>query len=128
MSRPSALVLTPRLPWPLDDGGRIGLWQTVWSVSRSFDTTLISLVPPADAGGPVPPALAALGIEILRVPHRPPWTPVALVRGPTRSPGTGTVSSTASCAGGSPGGGRPSSSSTPCTLPLTSTRWPECRR
>ena len=29
MSRIRALIVTPRMPWPLDDGGRIGLWQAV---------------------------------------------------------------------------------------------------
>lgn len=81
MSRRSALVLTPRLPWPLDDGGRIGLYQTVWSVSRAYDTTLISLVPEHEAARPVPEALASLGVRVVQVAHRPPWQPVALVRG-----------------------------------------------
>ncbi len=81
MKRPTALVLTPRLPWPLDDGGRIGLWQTVWSVSRAFDTTLVSMVPPGGADGPLPPELEALGVRVVRVPHRAPWMPLALVRG-----------------------------------------------
>lgn len=81
MSRPHALVLTPRLPWPLDDGGRIGLYQTVWSVSRDFDTTLLSFVPPSDVERPVPDELASLGITIERVAHRPPPAPVAALRG-----------------------------------------------
>jgi glycosyltransferase involved in cell wall biosynthesis len=81
VSRPSALVLTPRLPWPLDDGGRIGLYQTVWSVAREYDTTLVSIVPEDEAEWPVPEALSALGVETIRVGHRPPWTPFALARG-----------------------------------------------
>jgi glycosyltransferase involved in cell wall biosynthesis len=81
VSRPRALVLTPRLPWPLDDGGRIGLYQTVWSVSRAFDTTLVSFVPPSELDEPVPEPLAALGIAVERVAHRPPPMPLAALRG-----------------------------------------------
>jgi glycosyltransferase involved in cell wall biosynthesis len=69
------------MPWPLDDGGRIGLWQTVRSVAHSFDTTLVSLVPPADAEAPLPEPLRRLGIDVIRLPHRPPWTPVAVAQG-----------------------------------------------
>ena len=54
MSAGRALVLTPRMPWPLDDGGRIGLWQSVWGLARTFDTTLVTLVPPEDVVGPPP--------------------------------------------------------------------------
>jgi glycosyltransferase involved in cell wall biosynthesis len=81
VTRPPALVLTPRLPWPLDDGGRIGLWQTVWSVSRRFDTTLVSMVPSGEADQPVPTPIEELGIRLVRVPHRAPWMPLALLRG-----------------------------------------------
>ena len=69
------------MPWPLDDGGRIGLWQSVWGLARTFDTTLVTLVPPEDVVGPPPPALEALGVRVIRVPHRHPWAPIALVRG-----------------------------------------------
>lgn len=81
MSRASAIVLTPRLPWPLDDGGRIGLYQTVWSLSRAYDTTLVSIVPEDEAEVPLPDELTSLCTEIVRIGHRPPWTPVALARG-----------------------------------------------
>ncbi len=81
MSRPSAIVLTPRLPWPLDDGGRIYVHQSIWSVSRTHDTTVVSLVPPAEMDSPEPAAFAALGVRLVRVPHRPPATPVAALRG-----------------------------------------------
>ena len=77
----TALVLTPRLPWPLDDGGRIGLWQLTWSIAQGYRTVLVSL----DTGGaterPLPPALAELGVELVRVPHAPPATLPALVAG-----------------------------------------------
>lgn len=81
MSRRPALVLTPRFPWPLDDGGRIVLWQALRAVARSYDVTLVSLVPAAEADRPLPPAVTELGVRVVRVPHRPPWTPVALLRG-----------------------------------------------
>lgn len=72
MSRPSALVLTPRLPWPLDDGGRIVGWQSVWAASRAYETTLVSLVPPGDETLPLPSVFGENGIQVVRVPHRPP--------------------------------------------------------
>ncbi|HEY6196752.1 MAG TPA: glycosyltransferase family 4 protein [Candidatus Eisenbacteria bacterium] len=81
MNRPAALVLTPRPPWPLDDGGRIGLWQMVWAVAQGWDTTLVTLVAPADERFPAPPELATLGVRVVRVPFSPPPLPLALVRG-----------------------------------------------
>lgn len=69
-----ALILTPRLPWPLDDGGRIGAWQTVWSAARAYRTTLVSLVPEGEEALPVPAAFTEIGVELVRVPHRPPAT------------------------------------------------------
>ena len=80
-SRPSALMLTTRLPWPLDDGGHIATWQVLWSIAQGFDTTLASMVPPPALAAPLPAAFAALGVEVVRVAHRPPPLPVALVRG-----------------------------------------------
>lgn len=76
-----ALVVTPRFPWPLDDGGKIALWQTVWSAAQEFRTTLISLVSPGEETAPIPPLFQALGLEVLRIPHRPPALPVAAWRG-----------------------------------------------
>jgi glycosyltransferase involved in cell wall biosynthesis len=81
MTRPAALVLTPRTPWPLDDGGRIGLWQTVWAVAQAYDTTLVTLVPEHGDLPPPPPELAALGVHVVHVPWTPPSLPLALVRG-----------------------------------------------
>jgi len=81
VSRRHALVVTPRLPLPLDDGGRIGLWQAVRSVAQEYRTTLVSLVSPAHASRPPAPEFAAIGVSLVAVPHRPPWTPVAAVRG-----------------------------------------------
>jgi glycosyltransferase involved in cell wall biosynthesis len=69
------------MPWPLDDGGRIGLWQSVWSCAREWDVTLVSMVTPGEERLPVPPAPQELGIEVIRVPHRPPPTPVAALQG-----------------------------------------------
>jgi glycosyltransferase involved in cell wall biosynthesis len=79
--RPRAVVVTPRTPWPLDDGGRIGLWQSLWSVAQEHDTTLVTLVLPGEEALPVPAEVGALGVEVVRVPHRPPPLPVALARG-----------------------------------------------
>lgn len=81
MNRPRAIVLTTRLPWPLDDGGHIGNYQTVWSLSRAYDTTLLTFVPPADLAAPVPAGLSDLGLRVVRVAHRPPAMPVAALRG-----------------------------------------------
>ncbi len=71
MSRPAALILTPRLPWPLDDGGRIAAWQTVRAASRAYETTLVSLVPPGEEASPVPTVFEEHGVRVIRVPHRP---------------------------------------------------------
>ncbi|HKQ19685.1 MAG TPA: glycosyltransferase family 4 protein [Candidatus Eisenbacteria bacterium] len=81
MARRAALVLTPRLPWPLDDGGRIVLWQGLWAASRDHDVTLVSFVPPGTEREPLPDELRAVTARIVRVPHRPPSLPVAAVRG-----------------------------------------------
>lgn len=81
MSRPRALIVTGRLPLPLDDGGRIVVWQAVRSIAQEYETTLVSLVPEADAGAPTPPALTEIGVRLVRVPHRPPWMPVAALSG-----------------------------------------------
>jgi glycosyltransferase involved in cell wall biosynthesis len=81
MARRAALVLTPRFPFPLDDGGRIVLWQGLWAASRAHDVTLISFVAPGTEHDPLPEAVRALGIEVVRVPHRPPPMPAAAVRG-----------------------------------------------
>lgn len=83
MSRPAALILTPRLPWPLDDGGRIALYQALWSLAREHDTTLVSFVPAAEASRPLPQALRELVAGSVLVPHRPPHTALALLRGAT---------------------------------------------
>jgi glycosyltransferase involved in cell wall biosynthesis len=76
-----AVVMSPRLPWPLDDGGRIGLWQTVWAAAHGFETTLLCLVPPGTENDPLPGEIEALGIEVIRIPHRPPPLPVAAWQG-----------------------------------------------
>jgi glycosyltransferase involved in cell wall biosynthesis len=65
-------VLTPRLPWPLDDGGRVGLWQSVWTASEAYETTLLSFAGPDPIESPVPRELAERGVDVVRVPHAPP--------------------------------------------------------
>src|SRR5258705_9708932 len=81
MSRSSALVLTPRLPWPLDDGGRIVLWQSLVSTARFHDVTLVCFVPPGAEGGPLPDAVASACRRVVRVPFRPLSTWRAASRG-----------------------------------------------
>ena len=72
-------MLTPRLPWPLDDGGRIGMWLTVRAVASEYTTTLVSLVGPGEEHLPEPAAFTALGLELVRIPHRP--APLAALEG-----------------------------------------------
>ncbi len=81
MGRRAAIVLTPRLPWPLDDGGRIALWQTVWSAAQAYDVTLLTFVPAGSETKPLPRALLELGVSVGRVAHRPPPLPIAAARG-----------------------------------------------
>ena len=81
MSRRSAIVVTGRMPWPLDDGGRIALWQAVWSTAQRFDTILLSLVPADTFAQPVPDPPVRLDLEVQRIPHRTPPLPVAVLRG-----------------------------------------------
>jgi len=72
VSRSTAVILTSRLPWPLDDGGRIATWQNVRAASRAYDTTLVSLVPPGEETAPLPRVFEEHGIRVVRVPHRLP--------------------------------------------------------
>src|SRR5262249_28541990 len=81
VSRERAVVVTPRAPWPQDDGGRIGLWQTVWAAAQAWDVVLLTLVPPEEAHASVPSEVTALVAEVVRVPHRPPPTALAALRG-----------------------------------------------
>lgn len=80
MTRPPALVLTPRLPWPSDDGGRIVAWQGLLAAADSYDVTLLTFAAPGDVSPP-PPALAERGVRVIRVPFRPPSPTVAALRG-----------------------------------------------
>lgn len=81
MSRRVALFVTPRLPWPQDDGGRIVMWQSIEAAALEYDVALATLCAPEEAGAPDPPEARALGLRVVRVPHRPPATPVAAWRG-----------------------------------------------
>jgi glycosyltransferase involved in cell wall biosynthesis len=72
MSRGRALILTPRLPWPLDDGGLIVSWQSVWAASRDYETTLVSLVAPGEEQLPLPRSFEERGVRVVRIAHRPP--------------------------------------------------------
>ncbi len=81
MARRAAIVLTPRLPWPLDDGGRIAAWQTVWAAAQAYDVTLLTFVPPGTERDPIPAPLSELGVTVGRVAHHPPPRPVAAAAG-----------------------------------------------
>ena len=81
MARRAAIVLTPRLPWPLDDGGRIASWQTVWAAAQEYDVTLLTFVPSRTERSAVPDVFGDLGVKVLRIPFRPPGGAVAAVRG-----------------------------------------------
>ncbi|MGH7680732.1 MAG: glycosyltransferase [Candidatus Eiseniibacteriota bacterium] len=81
MARRAAIVLTSRLPWPLDDGGRIASWQTVWAAAQAWDVTLLSFVPLGTQGDPLPKPLVELGVTVGRVPHLPPAKLWAAARG-----------------------------------------------
>jgi glycosyltransferase involved in cell wall biosynthesis len=81
MARRAAIVLTPRMPWPLDDGGRIALWQTVWAAAQAYDVTLLTFVPPGTELEPTPQALTDLNVAVDRVAHRPPSRLSAAVPG-----------------------------------------------
>ncbi|HET9250823.1 MAG TPA: glycosyltransferase, partial [Candidatus Eisenbacteria bacterium] len=81
MARRAAIILTPRLPWPLDDGGRIASWQTVWAASREYDVTLVTFVPAGTEHSAAPHAFGDLGVTVVRIPFRPPAAPIAAARG-----------------------------------------------
>ena len=76
-----AVVLTPRIPWPLDDGGLIALWQSLWSTAQRFDVTLLSMVRKGTENDEIPRKIQDLGVEVIRIPHSPPSLPVAAWRG-----------------------------------------------
>src|SRR5689334_16260119 len=81
MSRARAIVVTSRLPWPLDDGGRIDLWQSVHVCARDRDVTLLSLVDVGTEHRSPPEPILALGVEVVQIPHRPLAASLAAVRG-----------------------------------------------
>lgn len=81
MARRSAIILTPRLPWPLDDGGRIASWQTVWAAAQEYDVTLLTFVPPRMARAPAPRAFEAIGVTVAGIPFRRPSGVAAAARG-----------------------------------------------
>jgi hypothetical protein len=82
--RRAALVLTPRLPWPPDDGGRVVAWQNLLAVADEYETTLLTFAPEAEAASPPPPppeAIASRGVRVVTVPFRPPAIWLAALRG-----------------------------------------------
>lgn len=56
-------------------------YQTLWALAREYETTLLSFVRPSAVNEAAPEGLADLGIELVRVAHRPPPLPIALARG-----------------------------------------------
>jgi glycosyltransferase involved in cell wall biosynthesis len=68
----------------MDDGGRVALWQTILGAAGGGRPTIVvALVPPGaspEAASPVPPEFASRGIEVVRVPHRPPHAAWAALR------------------------------------------------
>lgn len=80
MSRPAALVLTPRPPWPPDDGGRIVAWQNLLAVADEYDTTLVTFAPLVVNLAP-PPELTRRGVRVVFVHFAPPPAWVAAIAG-----------------------------------------------
>ena len=80
-TRPTALVLTPRTPWPLDDGGRIVAWQSVDTAGREHDVVLVTFDAPAAIGVPEPDFVRAACRSVVRIPHRPAGALAAALRG-----------------------------------------------
>ena len=80
VKNPRVLVLMSRMPWPLDDGGRVGLYQIVWSLTRRFDVVLAALVAPRELPIAIPAAITDLGVRVIRVAHRPPGSARAAAR------------------------------------------------
>jgi glycosyltransferase involved in cell wall biosynthesis len=81
VARRAAVILTPRLPWPLDDGGRIASWQTVWAAAQEYDVTLLTFVPAGTERSPVPRAFGDLGVTVARIPFRPPTAVASAAQG-----------------------------------------------
>jgi glycosyltransferase involved in cell wall biosynthesis len=57
------------------------MWQTLWAAAQEFETTLVSLVAEGGDTAAEPSEIRELGIEVIRVPHRFPPTPVAALQG-----------------------------------------------
>jgi glycosyltransferase involved in cell wall biosynthesis len=73
--------LSPRAPWPQDDGGRVVLWQDLLALAGRFETRLVVMHTGPGAPPAVPAELVERGVEVSFVKHRIPSAPVALVRG-----------------------------------------------
>jgi glycosyltransferase involved in cell wall biosynthesis len=74
-------VLSPRAPWPQDDGGRVVLWQDLLAVASRFETRLVVMHSGTEPTPAAPAELVARGVEVSYVEHRIPAPAVALVQG-----------------------------------------------
>ncbi len=80
-ARSTVLVLTPRTPWPLDDGGRIVAWQSVESAARAHAVVLVTFDTPGEIHLLEPDFVRAACHAVVRVPLRPPGVLRAALRG-----------------------------------------------
>ena len=70
------LFLSPTVPFPLTDGGRIRVFNLLKQIAQKSEVTLLALeTQPTDADGVV--ELQALGIEVHLVPNAPTLPPVS---------------------------------------------------
>ena len=70
------LFLSPTVPFPLTDGGRIRVYNLLKQIAQKSDVTLLALeTQPTDADGVV--ELQALGVQVHLVPNAPTLPPVS---------------------------------------------------
>src|SRR5690606_41878164 len=75
------LVLSPFLPFPPDDGGRIRVYHIVTGLALRHDVELLALAPPGRSAAEAAAALHARGIRvhfIVQRPRRPAAAPATL--------------------------------------------------
>ncbi len=77
------LVLSPFLPFPPDDGGRIRVYHIVTGLALRHDVELLALAPPGRAAAEAAEALRARGIRVHVVVQRPRRLAAALAALPS---------------------------------------------